>query len=185
MKYKKLITSAGKEIHIYDELFDFREQTFFYNFMINSYFKFNKSDTSLLENRGEYGLYSDYSSTDVEKLGILSSKGSEVFLDKIAGLTLRQARINMSTLYDKNRFHIDTDFSGKAVTLLYYANLNWNIESSGHTLFSTDDREDIEFCIMYKAGRVVIFDSTIPHCILSPNTVSPAYRLSFALQYSE
>lgn len=185
MKHKHIKTESNKDIHIFDDLYDYRERTFFYSFMLQSLYRFNISDTGLLENRGEYGLYSDYSADDVNRMGILTCDNAKPLLQYISGMNLKQARINLSTLYDKNRFHIDTDSPKKAVTLLYYANLNWDIESSGHTLFSNEDRSDIEHCIMYKPGRVVIFDGKIPHCILSPNTVSPAYRLSFALQYSE
>jgi hypothetical protein len=185
MKQKTVYTESGKEIHIFDELYDFRERTFFYNFMIKSLYRFNISDTSLLENRGEYGLYSDYSVDDVNRIEILTSEHAKPLLPYLAGMSIKQARINLSTLYDKNRFHLDTDSAKKAVTFLYYANLNWDIESSGHTLFSNEDKTEIEHCIMYKPGRVVIFDGKIPHCILSPNTVSPAYRLSFAIQFAE
>jgi ectoine hydroxylase-related dioxygenase (phytanoyl-CoA dioxygenase family) len=38
-------------------------------------------------------------------------------------------------------------------------------------------------CCAYVPGRVVLFDGAIPHCILSANTVSPARRLSLAIQF--
>ena len=80
---------------------------------------------------------------------------------------IQQVRINLSTLHDVNRIHVDGRGSK---TLLYYPNLKWEFEWGGHTVFLDDDLTDVEHCCVYKPGRLVLFDGSIPHTIFSPTT---------------
>jgi Rps23 Pro-64 3,4-dihydroxylase Tpa1-like proline 4-hydroxylase len=185
MKKKTVNTSVGK-ITILDDLFDraFRES--FYFWVKSSRFTTDGADISTLEYRGDFNIYSQLSEEDVKNSGFIDQEPyKEYILHEVDGMSFKQARINLSTLNDNNRYHTDSYGSSKTKTLLYYPNLKWDIEWGGHTLFTDNHLEEIEYCSMYKPGRVVIFDGNIPHCILPPTKASPTYRFSFVIQYGE
>jgi Rps23 Pro-64 3,4-dihydroxylase Tpa1-like proline 4-hydroxylase len=185
MKKKTINTSVGK-IVVIDDLFDraFREQ--FYFWVKSSSFTTSGEDISTLEYKGDYNLYSSIEEQSISNSGFSEHKEFKEHIEpELAGMFFKQARINLSTLNDNNRFHTDSIGSTKTKTLLYYPNLKWDIEWGGHTLFTDDNLEEIEYCCMYKPGRIVIFDGNIPHCILPPTKSSPSYRFSFVMQYGE
>lgn len=182
---KTLQTSNKKQIYIFDDLFDFKTRNNFYQFILGSFYKLKGQTSDTLDFMGEYHIFSEYSPEDVDAMGILTHESSKEFLPLIEEMEFLQARINLGTLYDKNRFHVDTTKNKKSITLLYYANMNWDIESGGHTLFANEDISDMEHCVMFKPGRLIAFDGTIPHCILSPNIASPSYRFAMAIQFRE
>lgn len=185
MKSKTVYTSTGKQIHIYDDVYDYNTRNKFYEFLANSLYSINGGDNDRLETKGEYNIYSKFTESDLHNMGFLSVPESAFILDQVKNMSIAQVRVNLSTLYDKNRFHVDTTSyaSKEGITMLYYANMKWDIEAGGHTLFADDELENIEYCAVYKPGRVVMFDGSIPHCIMSPNIIAPAYRLSFAIQF--
>ena len=43
--------------------------------------------------------------------------------------------------------------------------------------------QEAEYTCIYKPGRVVIFDGTIPHMIMNESSLCPDYRLTFAIQW--
>ena len=90
-----------------------------------------------------------------------------------------QCRINLSAPHQKNRIHTDED----ALTLVYYVNPKWDFTWGGHTLFMDDLLQEAEYTCIYKPGRVVIFDGTIPHMIMNESSLCPDYRLTFAIQW--
>lgn len=179
---KQLKTARGRDITIYDDLFSYAEREVMHGFILNSLFTSSGRDSTRLEHQGDFNLCSQYSEQDVKNLGLLENpKLAKEITDR--GLTtFRQARVNLSTLNDKNHFHTD---SVDTVTLLYYPNLEWHIEWGGYTLFSDDSLRDIEHCVTYIPGRIVLFDGEIPHCIAAPTNVAPTYRFSFAIQFKK
>jgi hypothetical protein len=185
MKKKIVKTSVGT-ITIFDDVFDraFREQ--FYQWVKSSQFTTSGEDLSTLEYKGDYNLFCSVDENNLNQSGILEHQEYiNHILPEVYGMFLKQCRINLSTLNDNNRYHTDSMGSTKTKTILYYPNLKWDLEWGGHTLFTDDHMNEIEYCSMYKPGRVVVFDGNIPHCILPPTKSAPSYRFSFVLQYGE
>jgi SM-20-related protein len=48
-------------------------------------------------------------------------------------------------------------------TALYYPHLRWHPDWGGETLFFNETRDDLVKAIYSKPGRLVVFDSAIPH----------------------
>ena len=90
--------------------------------------------------------------------------------------------INLQTGYDVSRYHGDHEDSNY-VSLLYYANTKWDIEWDGGTIFRSDDLSEIEFISDYKPGRLVLFDSSIPHKPMSTSMSANHYRYTINSTY--
>jgi len=179
MKSKEIITSSGKSIYIYDDLFSLAEKEFFYDFITSSYFKWGTADGPLSEVKDQ--ISSKFNNADLERMRFTESDGFQLL--KKNHLILNRSpdviRVNLSPPYESSAVHTDNSFKG-SVTVLYYVNLKWELNWNGHTLFMSDNLEDAEYTCLYKPGRVVVFDATIPHMIM---TQVPRHRFSFVLQY--
>lgn len=179
---KHIKTASGKDIFVYDNVFSFQERRDFYSFVLGSFFKMNGSDSSTNTNvLRDYQIYSNYSDEDVLNMKFFAGKQVQAIGDQ-HGFKQRnpaQIRVNAGHYGEKNRVHSD----GHGLTMLYYANLEWQLDWSGHTMFLSEDLQDCEFLSVYKPGRLVVFDGTIPHCILSPTILSPVHRFTFVIQY--
>lgn len=177
---KNIKTSSEKNITVYDDCFtQFEKQNYFY-FLTQSLYRVNGGDVFSTEK--QYQIFSSYSVLDLEQMGIINSPGFAKIsqnhnLDK---LKITQIRVNLVTPFEKNTVHCDTN----GVTFLYYANPEWKLDYNGHTLFMNDDLSDAEYTCIFKPGRVVVFDGTIPHMVMPPTTNACGHRYTFVIQYS-
>lgn len=184
MKTQEIFTKNNKSIIVIDDIFSYSERMHFYSFIINSLFSTKGMDSNLTENKGDFCLISSYSNKDMENLGFLSNPKISDIVKLFDGYEIQQILVNLSTLNDKNRFHVDApNCLGK--TLLYYPNMNWNLEWGGHTMFANESVTEIEHCFAYRPGRIIIFDNSIPHCIGAPTNLAPSYRYSLAIQFTK
>ena len=186
MNYKKLEMESGKQIHIFDDLYSYADRSTWYIKATQTYYSPTGGDTAFLETRGDFNLFQPLSEEqNLPTFDILRHENSGPVLELLGpNIELQQARINLSTLNDFNRFHSDAAFA-PIVTLLYYINTQWHIEWGGYTLFGDDQQNEIEQVVTYKPGRVVVFDGSIPHCIAAPTNLAPTYRFSLAMQFGE
>jgi len=67
------------------------------------------------------------------------------------------------------------------VTLLLYLNPVWNLNHGGETVFFCDDRE-IEFSVLPKFCRMVLFDSYINHAARPPSRLFHGTRYTLAIK---
>jgi hypothetical protein len=179
MKQKIINLENNKSIYVFDDLFTFSEIDFFSNFINNSFFKVNGGDNSY--NKSQQ-IFASFSSEDIENMKFIESDGYQ-YLKKQFNLDykkVKQIRVNLSNSSERNFLHQD-GLEGK--TLLYYPNTLWKLEWGGHTLFMDEKLEDAKYTCLYKTGRIVLFDSPIPHMILTPNIICPINRYSLAIQY--
>jgi hypothetical protein len=182
MKQKTIELENNKLIHVFDDLFTFAEINNFEKFINNSVYKVNGADDSYNAESKSQQIFSNYSFQDIENMQFIKSHGYE-YLQKEFNLDYqktKQIRVNLTTPSERNYLHHD-GLQGK--TLLYYPNSLWKIEWGGHTLFMDENLEDTKYACLYKPGRVVLFDSPIPHMILTPNIMTPVNRYSLVLQY--
>ena len=173
----KEVKVCNKPVHVWDDLFTYQQRISFFQFMQKSFYKVDGGDYSVFDNQ----IYSQYTNLDLMKLGFMETDGFSQ-LNKFYNLEKReysQIRINFSSFSEKNRVHHD----GVKLTLLYYANLEWDIEWGGHTFFLNEQLTDIEYTCVYNPGRVVVFDGSLPHMIMSPNVMSQKPRFSLVIQY--
>ena len=199
MKYKLKTLDNGKEIHIYDELFTYWQRDIWYQVFLNAPYHIAASDHHLLESQSDYNFGTVWTLAQLEQLGILSHPALAPYMGYFDGFNILQARANLSTPGDSNRFHSDMQFPNEWLaldsykiprdslnevkTFIYYVNLQWDLYWGGYTLFANDAIDEIELGIMYNPGRVIMFDGSIPHCVSPPWIGCPTVRWTFAVQF--
>ena len=67
-------------------------------------------------------------------------------------------------------------------TVLYYANEEWDANWSGETVFYNEARDEIVKSVFPKPGRIIVFDSRIPHVAREPNRICPVVRYTVAIK---
>lgn len=177
---KRITTESGKHIDIYDDVLTFDQMIYSYESLLKSVFRVDGID-EVSGRHSSRQVYSKFSEEDLKSFGILEHPNVKEIARKhnFSLRNIKQVRLNFNTPGEQNYLH--TDRAG--VTLLYYVNPEWEIAWGGHTLFLNDAAKDVEATCLYKPGRVVVFDGSIPHMIMSPTNVCPVNRLTFAIQY--
>ena len=176
---KEITVDLGKKIYVFDNVFEmeWRRQSFM--FIMKSNFGIGWNDQEDPHNAAHVYLHSRYSAQDVENYGILKQIKDPKILSLIEGKTLHPtigATINLSTPTDTYFAH-----PHRNTTLLYYANPSWKEEWAGETLFFNEDVSEVVYTSIYKPGRVIIFDGSIPHSLRPQSKIAPQYRFTTAL----
>ena len=89
--------------------------------------------------------------------------------------------VNAYSYGDCPTVHVDNLQQGH-FTVLYYANYEWNHNWSGETVFYNDDKDEIIRAVYPRPGRIVTFDSRIPHVAREPNRICPVVRYTIAIK---
>ena len=187
---KEFTTSNGRHIRIYDDLFDHSERVRLHQEAKKFSYTF-ASDTNYMEDGPELNFAHPLTDEEVDYLGILKNPKLLEVLKPHSPMRLLNARINLSTLSDTNKFHTDdphvyaSSAHKQIITVLYYLNMRWELEWGGHTLFANDACDELEFCCVNKPGRVAVFDGGIPHSIGAPTREAKTIRMTLALQFGK
>jgi SM-20-related protein len=89
--------------------------------------------------------------------------------------------VNAYSYGDCPTVHVDDSQDGR-FTVLYYANYEWNHNWSGETVFYNEARDEIIRAVYPRPGRIVVFDSRIPHVAREPNRICPVVRYTIAIK---
>lgn len=180
---KEILTSSGRKIYVLEDLFDYATRSHMYKFTVQSLFNIAGSDNGLLEAKEHVSLVSVYGTYDVERLKILEGIPENIKNDlNITMDRLRHAMVNLSTPADRFHTHVDNN-SENSITLVYYLNMEWHPEWGGDTVFLDDTGTNFEYVSQYKPGKLLLFDSRIPHLIRPSTILSPHFRLTFAAKF--
>ena len=185
---KEFTTSSGKFIRIHDNLIEYAERVRLHT-MAKEFSYAVASDTNYLEDGPELNFAKQLNDGDVQMLGLLQNPAVLEVLQPYSPMRMLNARINLSTLSDTNKFHTDNPqliygtMHKQIVTVLYYLNMRWEMEWGGYTLFANDACDELEFCCANKAGRMVVFDGGIPHAIAAPTRQAESIRMTLAMQF--
>ena len=178
MKYVK--HQIGKyNVHVFDDVFTLREKENFYKFFSNSMFKIGWGDSIELHEQHKKFLFSDYSGSDVVNSGFVDALKHKQCVELNAILnkkTLKTAVVNLSTPANSYQAHSHEE----GLSMLYYANLRWQEEWAGETMFFSEDLKDVVFTSPYVPGRIIVFDNPLPHSIRAQSIAGPQYRFTFA-----
>jgi Rps23 Pro-64 3,4-dihydroxylase Tpa1-like proline 4-hydroxylase len=94
-------------------------------------------------------------------------------------LTDLRAYVNSSVYGDSYYSHRDCPETSQNVTVLYYANLIWQTDWGGETIFYNDD-EDAVLAVSPRPGRVVVARGAILHRANVPTRSCYEERLTVA-----
>lgn len=103
--------------------------------------------------------------------------------EQVAGGTcdIDRMYVNAYTYGDCPTVHVDHSQPGY-YTALYYANEEWHHDWSGETVFYNEGRDEIVRSIFPRPGRLVAFDSRIPHVAREPSRICPVVRYTIAIK---
>lgn len=93
-----------------------------------------------------------------------------------------RAYCNLSTYGDMLFTHTDSQPGVEELTGLWYIAPRWDMEWGGETLLF-NSRNDAEFVVSPRPGRLLLFDGRIRHAGRPPNRVCVIPRLTFALKF--
>lgn len=166
IKHKRHTTQSGHHIDVYDGLFDLNDRMRIVDEILLKKFEIGDQYDKLAYDNATFNqLLTVLTRNDLAKWGIYDClmKAPELWeMVQAKGLEFRRGWCNLGTSLNTYRFHTDAHVEG-CKTFLYYASLEWNINWDGYTVFRTPDLSEIEFVSEYKPGRLVVFDSIIPH----------------------
>ena len=181
-KHQRIECEEGKVIDVFDNVFPMRWRDQAYDGVKKSLFRIGWGEDETGEKtRYDQHIHSIYTPEEFNSTGMLEyiTKVPEI-QNEISKLQLDTIVVNCTTVSDVHLLH--THPSKKV--LLYYVNLNWEENFFGETQFWSEDKTSIQFSSPYVPGRLVMFDSTIPHTIRPQSITAPKFRFTMAIQYS-
>jgi len=96
--------------------------------------------------------------------------------------TDQRAYVNCSVFGDSYYTHRDCSPQERHVTALYYANLEWQLDWGGETIYYNDD-DDAELVILPRPGRLVVARGAVLHrgCVPTRSCHEERYTLAYKL----
>lgn len=97
-------------------------------------------------------------------------------------LRLYEFYVNLCTAGDIYPYHVD-GYNNNDKTLLYYMNSEWHPYWEGETHFTDNSLTDVLVSCGFIPGRMVLFNSTIPHKSSQPSSDGKYYRFVFTAKF--
>ena len=175
-------TSSNRNIVVFKNVYDYSHRMNLMKWMLKSQFTFGHSHDSTISSFKSNLILSAHptvSPDELWKMFKFNDENTEPLQKEIGKERfLQRCWVNVDFSKNSNYYHSD-EFKEGSVSMLYYANMEWHNSWDGHTIWSSDTLEQIEHIEPYEPGKIVIFDSKIPHkpCASSPE--SPSYRFTF------
>jgi hypothetical protein len=179
---KKLIKINDKKLIIYDGIFTAQQRQDIHTIAVEGHYQRNNIDIA----HGEDIPVDLKWSSDIEKQNMLYTMLLTQYKKSIDELKqtpfeIKRLHVNFATLETVDKVHTDSTSSDEHhYTILQYANHLWKMEWHGETLFYDDDGTEIEYGVTVKPGRVIMFDSRIPHSAIAPSRVATYPRYTIA-----
>ena len=176
MRHKKITTSSGKFIDIYDDVFPPHLYQHHIGFAQKSNYKLGSASNENVQwQRDKTFFQCIFSKEDFNNFRFFNDE----LVGKLQDYEIKRCWIVASSPLSTYYYH--TDGSDPGITLLYYVNTRWNKEWGGETLFTNDEGE-CEIAVEYKPNRVVIFNSLIEHKASPISMEADEFRFIFVIQ---
>jgi hypothetical protein len=175
MKHKRVLTSSGRFIDIYDDVFPHYLRERHVTFIQRCNYKLGSRSSSLIWQKDKTNFQFLFSEEDLNKFGFISDE----LLLKLQGHEIASCWSLASSPFSTYYYHPDASLLN-CVSLLYYVNTRWDRNWGGETLFANDEGE-CEIAVEYKPGRVVLFDSLIPHKPSPVSMQADEFRFTFVI----
>ena len=165
------------KIAVFDKRVNYFDQQQIFAFAINSRLGLGWNDVDEPE-KYEKNLHSRWNEDDCESSSIL--RPIRKCINETSWFTKKKfdsAVLNLIRPSDVHYIHCHAD----SQVALYYINLEWKDGWHGETIFyDNNDQNSIVFTSPYVAGRIILFDGSIPHTIRPQSIRAPKYRLTLS-----
>jgi Rps23 Pro-64 3,4-dihydroxylase Tpa1-like proline 4-hydroxylase len=176
MRHKKITTSSGRFIDIYDDVFPPHLQSHHIGFVQRSRYKLGASSNDGVQWQKDKTFFQSlFTEEDFSNFRFINDE----LLQKLQNYEVNGCWVLVSSPLSTYYYH--TDGSDPGITLLYYVNTRWDRDWGGETLFANDEGE-CEIAVEYKPNRIVIFDSLIEHKSSSISMQADEFRFVFVIQ---
>lgn len=173
-------TLKTEKIFVVDNALDYSNQEALFNFCKNSLYSFGHAASSVS--------YADLSrficnltAEELARTGLDKLFESLVKKHKNRNISIDRSYINVYFPYTPTALHTD-DNDPNAISFLAYANPHWQVDWAGETQFFDSQIQDIQKSILPQGGRVVFFDSNIPHVARAPAVICPVPRFTLTIK---
>lgn len=184
--HKEIVVGKDKVIHVYDGIFNYGEISGIYNALSHGTFildNANRPDVQVLQDRK---LVYRISPEILDKLHFFDGPLNTILDELVPDEKYEHFRsyVNLGLHTDNHEVHADHYFDRAGKTVLYYVNETWNKDWGGETAFYDDNAEEIVYTSQFISGRVIVFDSNIPHAAKPQSIDGPAYRFTMAMKFA-
>lgn len=178
-------TRSNKQIIIIDNLYTYSEVAGIYKYITESPFKIGNTDSDDVQDIADKRLACPTDCNALHTMKLFDEKKLKVIGKYISEEKLKICRvhINLGIRGDNYKAHSDYYWDSDAKSLLYYANKEWDKNWGGETVFFDDSGEEIEYVMPFIPGRLIIFNSDIPHMAKEQSSLGPQYRFTIAVKY--
>ena len=187
--YSVHTTADGRQIHIFDNAIDYKGKLYFYRFLKSLSYKCVNYDLGLPTSDHEPKLRSDITPQIENDLKFFDSVNSPECSALIKEYSIKHMYVNLGIPTDYNEIHTDVGGSllppNNFMTLLYYVNLEWDLNWGGETIFYSEALDSIEYISYYIPGRIIIFDQAIPHSARTQTINANKYRFTLACKLNK
>lgn len=116
-----------------------------------------------------------------ERFAVIAQVWEQIRTRHFKDYRLLRAYANGQTFGLDGGIHVDSRERDECATAILYAHSAWAASWGGETLFY-DEEGDITHSITPAAGRLVLFDSGIPHGAKAPSRECPALRVALVFK---
>lgn len=185
----KKVQIEGKDIIIYDDVFSHQELYEIYLHLDDRPYVKHNLDDVLYHNKHVDKKWSSEITDNEILFNILMTKYSSVITEfQSQNFTIKRSYVNYADSSTADLIHDDAPhYKKNHWTLLQYGNYKWHSNWHGETVYYDSNHSEILFSTTLKPGRIVVFDSSIPHCARPPSKLAeyPRYTIAFKLSMIE
>lgn len=176
MKEQIIDTKSGLTLIVIDDLFNFNDRSIMMNQLYEIPYSFRTQwDSQVTEFKSQSVLSNIFNKQDWDYFGMERHPNWKHVQKHLGERKHQRAWCNLHTGREMYRYHAD-HIEPNAMSMLFYPNMKWDPDWDGQTIFKTPDLKDIEYCSEYVPGRIVLFNSRMPHKAVHPNYESVGFR---------
>lgn len=171
----------GKSVVVYDDVFSYQENLEIYQHICQLPFIRSNLDNTFDNNKDIHIKWSALLKDPHPITNLFSDRYQQLDFFNNKRIQVFRQYVNFSTSETVDMVHLDSQsFQQNCLTILHYANFTWNKNWHGETVFYNNNADEILLSTMIKPGRVVIFDSNIPHSARPPSKLAEYARYTIA-----
>lgn len=172
-------------IEVIDNFLDEKEIQSLYDTLWNADWYLQGTDYNLSDRNDRGWSLTKYMNLRDEKNPIYENILNKVSqLTKLQGYTMARCLRNAYKYSDVIGLHKDIGYD---ITVLLFGNNEWKLSWGSETIFTNEESENSEIIksVIPKPGRLLMFDSLIPHTGRVPSSSFPHYRYSLVYNFKK